>query len=104
MLKLLYKKSVEEYYAEEKNEYVFFKDWEHVTHSFFNISGELAREYNVGRPRFIFQKYTKFQGLDPFWRSASSVFIDLAIRNELKSSVGKLELVFAFAWVFSVVW
>lgn len=79
----VYGQSVETFYLQSKNEKVYFKEWEHVVHQFFTISGLLAYEYNLAKPKFIMQREKKLHGLMPYWRKATELFINESIRKEL---------------------
>ena len=89
-MKIIFNSSVEDYYKYKKNEYTYFKDWEHVVHNFLSISGVLAAEFNMSSPKYILQKSGKIPGLNPYSNSATEIYYYDSIQVELEKSNVKL--------------
>ena len=105
LFQTIYKASIEEYYTNEKDEAVFFRDNEHTHHSFFRISGSLANEFNLEFPEVKIVKGDQYPGFNPFTRKASSYYISESIRTELMSSENSypiLQIAIGLAWLIGL--
>ena len=88
MFSQLFENDVEEYYKEYKNQNHYFHAFEHTTHKFFQISGFFANEYNMESPIYYMVPHGQFNGMMPYRRSASEIFVMESIATELKNSSG----------------
>lgn len=82
MFKLIFKKDITEYYY-YKGEKHYFKAFEHTSHEFFTISGFIADEYNMEKPNFYLVPGGQFQGMNPYSKPASEIYMNMAIQLEL---------------------
>jgi hypothetical protein len=80
----------------------FFKAFEHTSHTFFQISGVLANEFNIEKPVYYMTIPGQISGMNPYNKAASELYINKSIEFELKA-LSRLSVFAVFVFILQLV-